>query len=159
MSCYCVVGGVSFHSSLESLMFTSFLCGADTIVIVMLCYYYGCVMLHVYSDMYTTSWCKLHSSVEEPADSPAKVGYCREFLLLRHQPFHPHWFLNLSILNILLQKHKRWLLWEWLGALHITDPESPPTQNIQDLELCHQIQPRLSNLDYCGIRCQILILR
>ena len=34
---------------------------------------------------------------------------------------------------------------------------SPPTQSIQDF--CHHIQPRLSNLDYCGIRCQILISR
>ena len=56
------------HSSVEP----------DTPVIVVLCY----------SDMYSTSWCNLHSSVEEPADSPAKVGYCREFLLLRHQPLH-----------------------------------------------------------------------
>ena len=65
---WCLRHSCDMHSSVKP--------HTPVIVIVVLCY----------SDMYSTSWCNLHSSVEEPADSPAKVGYCREFLLLRHQP-------------------------------------------------------------------------
>ena len=98
MSCYCVVGGVSFHSSLESLMFTSFLCGAGLswrpLLLLLSCYV---IIIVVLCYMYTVICTQRHGV------SCTQVWRSRLFLLPRSVIVESSssYVINLSIVNIL----------------------------------------------------------